>query len=292
MFYGLLQSYSAHTALGGLQQAWTLTNEVAFYLLLPLWAFGAQPAVAPAGTPAGAGRRARSPWAWRRPARWRSATGSTPSTPATSRSDRSTPASTGSRPTSTCSCRAWRWRCCSSGPAGATSRCGCSSGRAATRWRAGRWPPRASGRCRPSSASASRSAPPTPPSRWSRSCSTRASGFRRLAGGARRCHASAFAGLAGHAPDGGPRRPVVRHLPVARGGYRHLPRHARPHRVHRVDARRAAGHDRGQRGDRRGLLRAGRAAGADAEGPAATPVRRLAARRPARRRARARVAAR
>jgi peptidoglycan/LPS O-acetylase OafA/YrhL len=40
-FYGLLQSYSAHTALGGLQQAWTLTNEVAFYLVLPLWAAGA-----------------------------------------------------------------------------------------------------------------------------------------------------------------------------------------------------------------------------------------------------------
>ena len=40
-FYGLLQSYSAHTALGGLQQAWTLTNEVAFYLVLPLWALAA-----------------------------------------------------------------------------------------------------------------------------------------------------------------------------------------------------------------------------------------------------------
>jgi len=37
-FYGLMQSYSEHTALGGLQQAWTLTNEVAFYLVLPLWA--------------------------------------------------------------------------------------------------------------------------------------------------------------------------------------------------------------------------------------------------------------
>ncbi|HET6952331.1 MAG TPA: acyltransferase family protein, partial [Acidimicrobiales bacterium] len=37
----LLQSYSAETALGGLQQAWTLTNEIAFYLLLPLWALGA-----------------------------------------------------------------------------------------------------------------------------------------------------------------------------------------------------------------------------------------------------------
>jgi peptidoglycan/LPS O-acetylase OafA/YrhL/4-amino-4-deoxy-L-arabinose transferase-like glycosyltransferase len=41
MYYGLFQSYSADTALGGLQQAWTLTNEVAFYLLLPLWAAGA-----------------------------------------------------------------------------------------------------------------------------------------------------------------------------------------------------------------------------------------------------------
>lgn len=40
-FYGLFQSYSAHTALGGLQQAWTLTNEIAFYLVLPLWAAGA-----------------------------------------------------------------------------------------------------------------------------------------------------------------------------------------------------------------------------------------------------------
>jgi peptidoglycan/LPS O-acetylase OafA/YrhL len=40
-YFGLLQSYSASTALGGLQQAWTLTNEVAFYLLLPLWAAGA-----------------------------------------------------------------------------------------------------------------------------------------------------------------------------------------------------------------------------------------------------------
>jgi peptidoglycan/LPS O-acetylase OafA/YrhL len=41
VYYGLLQSYSAHTALGGLQQAWTLTNEVAFYMVLPLWAAGA-----------------------------------------------------------------------------------------------------------------------------------------------------------------------------------------------------------------------------------------------------------
>ena len=41
MYYGLLQSYSKVTALGGLQQAWTLTNELAFYLLLPVWAFAA-----------------------------------------------------------------------------------------------------------------------------------------------------------------------------------------------------------------------------------------------------------
>ena len=41
MYYGLLQSYSRETAVGGLQQAWTLTNEVAFYLLLPLWALAA-----------------------------------------------------------------------------------------------------------------------------------------------------------------------------------------------------------------------------------------------------------
>jgi peptidoglycan/LPS O-acetylase OafA/YrhL/4-amino-4-deoxy-L-arabinose transferase-like glycosyltransferase len=41
IYYGLLQSYSKAHALGGLQQAWTLVNEVAFYLLLPLWAAGA-----------------------------------------------------------------------------------------------------------------------------------------------------------------------------------------------------------------------------------------------------------
>ncbi len=39
-YYGLLQSYSNSSTLGGLQQAWTLTNEVAFYLVLPLWALG------------------------------------------------------------------------------------------------------------------------------------------------------------------------------------------------------------------------------------------------------------
>lgn len=38
IYYGLLQSYSKSHALGGLQQAWTLVNEMAFYVLLPLWA--------------------------------------------------------------------------------------------------------------------------------------------------------------------------------------------------------------------------------------------------------------
>lgn len=38
VYYGLLQSYSKAHALGGLQQAWTLVNEMAFYFLLPLWA--------------------------------------------------------------------------------------------------------------------------------------------------------------------------------------------------------------------------------------------------------------
>lgn len=38
MYYPLLQSWSTETALGGLQQAWTLHNEVMFYLFLPLWA--------------------------------------------------------------------------------------------------------------------------------------------------------------------------------------------------------------------------------------------------------------
>lgn len=41
MYYGLLQSFSEATALGGLQQAWTLHNEIMFYLLLPAWAAGA-----------------------------------------------------------------------------------------------------------------------------------------------------------------------------------------------------------------------------------------------------------
>ena len=54
MYYGLLQSYSKATAVGGLQQAWTLTNEVAFYLLLPLWALAVAWVVRRLGT----GRRA------------------------------------------------------------------------------------------------------------------------------------------------------------------------------------------------------------------------------------------
>lgn len=38
-YYLLLQSYSRTTVLGGLVQAWTLNTELAFYLLVPIWAF-------------------------------------------------------------------------------------------------------------------------------------------------------------------------------------------------------------------------------------------------------------
>ncbi len=37
-YFGLFQQYFAKTAYGGIQQAWTLCVEVAFYLFLPLWA--------------------------------------------------------------------------------------------------------------------------------------------------------------------------------------------------------------------------------------------------------------
>lgn len=39
-YFGLLQQYTADHAYGGIQQAWTLCVEVAFYLFLPLWAVG------------------------------------------------------------------------------------------------------------------------------------------------------------------------------------------------------------------------------------------------------------
>ena len=57
VYYGLLQSYSKPHALGGLQQAWTLVNEMAFYLLLPLWAA----VFAGPGAPAEAPTRRSSP---------------------------------------------------------------------------------------------------------------------------------------------------------------------------------------------------------------------------------------
>jgi len=37
-YFGFLQAYDADTVAGGLPQAWTLCVEVAFYLLLPVWA--------------------------------------------------------------------------------------------------------------------------------------------------------------------------------------------------------------------------------------------------------------
>ena len=39
-YFGLLQQYSAAHAYGGIQQAWTLCVEVAFYVFLPIWALG------------------------------------------------------------------------------------------------------------------------------------------------------------------------------------------------------------------------------------------------------------
>ena len=38
-YYGFLQIYSQSTVVGGLQQAWSLCTEMAFYVFLPLWAF-------------------------------------------------------------------------------------------------------------------------------------------------------------------------------------------------------------------------------------------------------------
>ena len=43
-YFGLLQQYSAAHAFGGIQQAWTLCVEVAFYVFLPLWALGVRAA--------------------------------------------------------------------------------------------------------------------------------------------------------------------------------------------------------------------------------------------------------
>jgi peptidoglycan/LPS O-acetylase OafA/YrhL len=38
VYYGFLQIYSDSTVVGGLQQAWSLCTEMAFYVFLPLWA--------------------------------------------------------------------------------------------------------------------------------------------------------------------------------------------------------------------------------------------------------------
>lgn len=39
-YFGFLQVYSPETLLGGISAAWTLCAEAAFYLLLPVWAYG------------------------------------------------------------------------------------------------------------------------------------------------------------------------------------------------------------------------------------------------------------
>jgi peptidoglycan/LPS O-acetylase OafA/YrhL len=41
-YFGFLQIYSADTYIGGIGQAWTLCVEVSFYVVLPLWAWGAR----------------------------------------------------------------------------------------------------------------------------------------------------------------------------------------------------------------------------------------------------------
>src|SRR3712207_9381094 len=65
-YYGALQGYDSDWVGGGLPHAWTLTIEVAFHLLLPLWALavrrvprgavlrGDLPALAPLGRGSGA----------------------------------------------------------------------------------------------------------------------------------------------------------------------------------------------------------------------------------------------
>ena len=144
IYYGLLQSYSKSHALGGLQQAWTLVNEMAFYFLLPLWAA----VFAWVASRAGPARRwwpSSSPSRPRLAAPSGSGCGCTRSSPTTRRSATSTRGSTGSSPTSTSSCPAWRWRWRWSGRAAATNPWPCWRSPAGTRWCAGVSPSSACG---------------------------------------------------------------------------------------------------------------------------------------------------
>lgn len=57
VYYGFLQVYFADTALGGIQQAWSLCVEMAFYVTLPAWAWLLRRAGDRAGGPDRPGRR-------------------------------------------------------------------------------------------------------------------------------------------------------------------------------------------------------------------------------------------
>ena len=194
---------------------------------------------------------------------------------ATSRSARSTPASTGCPPTSTCSSRAWPWRSCSSGPAGATSRCACSTGPAATRWSAGWARPPASGRCRPARARLRGGRDRPGARRWSRRCSYAGVGFLlvlpvALAG----ADAAPVAALAGQPSDGRPGGAVVRHLPLARGGDSTSTATSSTCPVFTGSLPGGTGgHPGRQRGGARPCPTSCRAAGPDAQGPPPPPVR-------------------
>ena len=102
-------------ALGGLQQAWTLTNEVAFYLVLPLWAAGAAWLARRLAPRTGARRRAR------RAGRGRGRRARLPLLGAHGRRQRRhaghdrPPHPLAARQLPPVRARAWRWRCCWSG---------------------------------------------------------------------------------------------------------------------------------------------------------------------------------
>ena len=136
--------------------------------------------------------------------------------------------------------RAWPWPSCLEwSPPTGRARCGCSTGPAATRSSAGSARPPASGWC-PTQLGLGFEVGTTGPAHLDGQGGALRGRrvLRRLAGGPGRCHASPFAALAGQPSDGGARRAVVRHLPVARGGTRHLPRRPRRPDVHGLDARR------------------------------------------------------
>ena len=57
VYYGFLQVYFEDTALGGIQQAWSLCAEMAFYVLLPGWAWLLRRAAAPVAGPDRPARR-------------------------------------------------------------------------------------------------------------------------------------------------------------------------------------------------------------------------------------------